>query len=100
MEQPTEEQAVRLYESRFWELMGYTERAYFQLHVDRLCMPFGVFHEAAEKALGRSVWTHEFGLNRQGLIDELNGDRPAPSLADIVDMIPADKRLVLAVIKE
>jgi len=36
--------------------------AYLQLHDD---------HEAVEKALGRPVYTHEFGMNRQGLKDEI-----------------------------
>lgn len=56
----TEEQAIRLAETKFWETMTDHDIAKFQLFEDRLCMPFGVFHRAIEKALGRPVWTHEF----------------------------------------
>lgn len=91
----TREEAIALYESRFWEPMSYYDRAMFQLWEDKLCMPIGVFHEAIEKALGRSVWTHEFGLNREGLKQELLGLRPAPSQSDIFKLIPEDKRILI-----
>ena len=90
----TEQQAVALFASKFWEPMSFHERAKFQLHEDRLCMPFSVFHEAVEKALGRPVWTHEFGLNREGLKLELVG-AAAPTMQQIIDLIPADKRLIV-----
>ena len=89
----TEQEAVALYESKFWESMTHRERATFQMHEERLCMPFDVFHEAVEAAIGRPVWTHEFGLNRDGIIKELNGDGPAPTMAEIIEMIPEDKRI-------
>lgn len=92
----TKEQAIELAESRFWEAMSFRERAEFQLHEPLLCMPFGVFHEAVEKALGRPVWTHEFG-SMGNLKAELMGDRPAPTMREIVDMIPAEKRVIVAV---
>lgn len=89
------EQAIQLYNSKFWEPMSYKDRAIFQLWEDKLCMPFNVFHEAMEKALGRPVFTHEFGLNRDGLKKELLGEAPAPSLEDIINLIPEDKRLIV-----
>ncbi|GMO25248.1 MAG: hypothetical protein Pg6A_12560 [Termitinemataceae bacterium] len=69
MNELTREQAVALYESRFWETMSYEERAKFQILQERLCMPFGVFHGAISKYLGRPVYTHEFGLNREGFYE-------------------------------
>lgn len=89
------EQAIQLYNSKFWEPMSYKDRAIFQLWEDKLCMPFNVFHEAMEKALGRPVFTHEFGLNRDGLKKELLGEAPAPSFEDIINLIPEDKRLIV-----
>lgn len=89
------EQAIQLYNSKFWEPMSYRDRAIFQLWEDKLCMPFNVFHEAMEKALGRPVFTHEFGLNRDGLKKELLGEAPTPSLEDIINLIPEDKRLIV-----
>jgi len=91
----TREQAVTLYESKLWEAMTFRERATFQLHEERLCMPFAVFHEAVEIALGRPVFTHEFRLNVDGLKRELCGDAPPPTLNEIMNMIPANKRVVV-----
>jgi hypothetical protein len=91
----TEEQAKKLHESKFWESMSHRERAVFQMNTPRLCMPFGIFHEAVEKTLGRGVFTHEFGLNVDGLRKELAGEQPPPSFADILAMIPADKLVIV-----
>lgn len=91
----TKEQAIGLYESNFWEDMTYAERAKFQMFEEKLCMPFGVFHEAVEKALGRPVFTHEFGINMDGLKKELLGEMDAPTLEDIINMIPESKRVIV-----
>lgn len=91
----TREETVALFKSCFWEPMSYRERAMFQLHEERLCMPFDVFHEAVEKALGRPVWTHEFALNLEGIRREPRGEAPAPSMAEIIALIPAEKRIVI-----
>jgi hypothetical protein len=91
----TKEQAIKLYESKFWESMNYHERAQFQLFEPLLCMPFGVFHEAVEKCLNRPVFTHEFGLNIKGLQKEFLGENPKPSFEDIVNLIPEDKRVII-----
>ncbi len=96
-EQLTQEQALRLIETRFWEDMSPQQIAEFQLATDRLCMPWAVFQEAVEEALGRPVWTHEFGMNRDGLIRELHGEQPAPSFAEILELIPEEKRIVALV---
>jgi len=91
----TKEQAIELAESGFWKTMSHQERAMFQLYEDRLCMPFEVFHEAVEKVLDRSVFTHEFA-HQDGLRAELLGDKPKPSLADIINLIPKDKQVIIA----
>lgn len=90
------EEAIALYESGFWETMSFKERAMFQMFEERLCMPFEVFHEAVEKTLDRPVFTHEFGLNYDGLKKELLGEAPPPTLADIINMIPKEKRMIVA----
>ena len=75
------------------------QKAEFQLTQDKLCMPFQVFHEAIEATLGRPVYTHEFGLNYEGLGRELfQGGKP-PTLRDIIAMIP-DNKPVIAILKE
>lgn len=97
MEQLTREQAVALFESGSWQQWTPAERALFQVQQDCLCMPFAEFHKAMEQTLGRPVWTHEFGLNRKGLTDELLGLADAPSFEQIVALIPADKLVIVDV---
>jgi hypothetical protein len=58
----TKAKALELFESNWWEFASHREIAQFQLHEDRLCRPFDVFHEAVEKTLGRPVFTHEFAI--------------------------------------
>ena len=62
-----------------------------------LCMPFDVFHQAVEKTLGRPVYTHEFGLNYEGIKAELLDGADPPSLEDILNLIPEEKRVVVLV---
>jgi hypothetical protein len=94
--QLTEKQAIEFYDSGVWKDMNYISRARFQMLQDRICMPFSVFHEAVEKAVGRPVWTHEFGLNRDGLMKELFEGAPPPSMQEIINMIPEDKRIIFS----
>jgi hypothetical protein len=91
----TKEKAIALAESKFWEGMTHRQIAEFQICEEKLCMPFSVFHEAVEKTLGRPVYTHEFGLNFQGLKDELFNGKPAPTLEEIINLIPEEKRLIV-----
>lgn len=70
----SKEEAISFYHSDDkWKELTDQELAYFQLYQDFLCVPFNEFHKSVEAALGRPVFTHEFGLNRQGLKDELVG---------------------------
>lgn len=94
MEQLTREQAIAFAENKGYE--GWTARqiAEFQLQQRKLCMPMDVFHKAINEALGRPVWTHEFA-NPELLIKELGGDRPAPTMQEIIEMIPAEKRIII-----
>lgn len=95
MEQLTKEQAIAFGENKCYEEMSYRDRALFQMEQRLLCMPFSVFHEAMEKTLGRPVYTHEFGLDWEGLHKELLGERESPTLKEIIELIPADKRIVI-----
>lgn len=99
MRQLTEKEAIEFHDSRKWEAMTPTERGAFQMYQDRLCMPFGKFHEGIEAALGRSVWTHEFA-SPERLIEELEGKRGKPSMDDILGLIPEEKRVVFVVNEE
>lgn len=91
----TMEQAIGLYDTRFWESMNYEERAIFQLFEERLCMPFDVFREALEMTLGRRVENQEI-LFGDKLGAEILRGRAAPSTDDIVSLIPAHSRGLIA----
>lgn len=87
MDQLTEEQAIELAQSGAWEDMTVRERAEFQIVQDRLCMPFAIFHEAVEEVVGRPVQSIEFGINRDGLREEIfNGGSPL-SFDDLIDRV-------------
>ena len=99
MKQFTREQAIAFGENKLWEPLSYRERAELQLFQEKLCMPFGVFHEAIEKTLNRPVYTHEFAF-----IDELRkeflGEKPAPTFEDIISLIPKGKLVILNIKEE
>jgi hypothetical protein len=67
--------ATNLLDTHFWEGMTMRERANFQMFEARLCMPWGVFHEAVEATLNRPVHPYEFDFGRDlnNLKDELLG---------------------------
>ncbi len=92
----TKQEAIKLFETKFWETMTNEEKAKFQLFEPLLCMPFAVFHEAVESTLKRPVYTHEFAF-MDGLQKELMGEKPAPTIDEILNLIPADKRIVIQV---
>lgn len=88
--------AITLHDSKWWEGKTHREIAEFQMATQELCVPFSVFHEAMEKTLGRPVFTHEFGLNFDGLLGELMGEKEPPSFEQIMAMIPQDKLILVA----
>lgn len=71
MKQLTRDEAVRFANNKSYKDMTFREIAEFQINQKCLCMPFEVFHEAIEKTLGRPVFSHEFGVNVDGIKDEL-----------------------------
>lgn len=91
------EKAIELAESNWWELCDHREIAEFQLLTKELCCPFAVFHEAIEKSLGRPVWTHEFGMNYDGIVAEFLGERESPSMEEIIGLIPEEKRMIVGI---
>jgi len=93
MKQLTKEQAIEFGKSGKWKDWPDKELVGFQLFQDRLCIDFDHFHEKLEKVLDRPVFTHEFA-SKDNLIKEYLGDKPAPTLAEIMRLIPRDKRLI------
>lgn len=90
----TETQAKQLADTSWWLGMPDHDIVQFQLFEPRLCMPFAVFHDALERALGRPVWTHELAWADE-LRKEFLGGKPAPTMADILNLIPAEKRIII-----
>lgn len=57
-------------------------------------IPFDKMHQRFEELLGRPVWTHEMGLNKDGLVSEAR-DRQHPSMDAIIELIPEEKRMIV-----
>ena len=90
------EAALKLFDSKWWEGKSAREITKFQLFTAELCCPFDVFHEAIEESLGRSVWTHEFGLDYDGLCLEFLGEKDAPTFDEILNLIPEEKMILIS----
>lgn len=71
VEQLTKEQAIAFHDNEQWKGMSFKQKAILQISQEKLCMPFGIFHEAVEKTIGRPVFTHEFGVNADGIRAEI-----------------------------
>lgn len=89
------ENAIALAGSGWWIGKTPKEIAMFQLFTNELAMPLGEFHKAIEQALDRPVWTHELALNFNGIAAELLGGKSAPTMREIIDLIPEDKRILI-----
>ena len=94
MKQLMKEQAIAFCENKCYENMTYRQIAEFQMEQGKLCMPFGVFHEAMEKTLGRPVFLHEFAF-REELRKELYGEKEPPTFEEICALIPKEKLMVI-----
>ena len=55
---------------KWWRSDDPVEIAKYQIFETILMTDFSKFHEGIEKLLGRPVYTHEFGLNYDGLKEE------------------------------
>jgi hypothetical protein len=91
----TKEQAIQLAKSGWWKDRAPEDIVAFQLFEELLCMDFSDFHAAVEKCLGRPVWTHEFGPGVEQLRAEFMKERPAPTFEEIMNLIPAEKRIII-----
>lgn len=93
----TEEEAIRIYDTKEYEKWSDKEIVSAMLYGRRLCMPFDVFHAAIERVLGRPVYTHELGLNWDGIVKEFEGTGKKPTIEEIIGLIPEEKRIVISV---
>jgi hypothetical protein len=94
------DKAIAIYNTQWWIDKTYRQIAMRQLFTAELICPFNVFHEAVEKSLERPVWTHEFGLNYDGICDEFLGDSEPPTMEEIINLIPEAKRMIVTLPQE
>lgn len=99
MSKLSREQAIQLAETEWWKRATSEQIVAFQLYESKLCMDFGAFHAAVEEVLGRSVWTHEFAHPEQ-LQEEFEGKRPPATFAEIMALIPEDKRVLIGLVDD
>ena len=96
MSELTKAEAIAFYDNGDWKNWSAEQIVELQLFQDRLCVPFDVFHEAVEKVLGGPVWTHEFASpNHMNLRAEYAELRAAPTMQEIIELIPEEKRIIL-----
>lgn len=56
---------------------------------------FAMIHARIESLVGRPVWTHEMGLNWSGLLQECRWKGRPATMDEIIDLVPAEKRIVI-----
>ena len=95
MKQLTKEQAIKFAESGIWKDWTDEQIVRFQLFQRKLCMDFSRFHKAVEGVLNRPVYTHEFGLDYDGIVKEYLGVKKAPTFDEIINLIPEEKRILI-----
>ena len=91
----TKEEAIRIYDTREYEEWNDREKVAAMLYGRLLCMPFEVFHAAIERVLKRPVYTHELGLNWKGIVKEFEGIGKKPTIGEIINLIPEEKKLLI-----
>jgi len=94
MKQLTKEQAIAFSELGEWRKWTDEQIVRFQLFQDRLCIDFGRFQEAMNSVLDRDVFTHEFAYSDNLKKEYLEAKEP-PTLDEIINLIPEDKRLII-----
>lgn len=94
MQQLSKEQAIKFHESALHEQWTHEQVVRFQLFQDKLCMPFSRFHEAISEVLGRDIMTHEFARSDY-LREEYLGVRAMPTIEEVMEQIPEDKRMII-----
>ena len=89
------DKAIRLAETKWWKEKTPKEICDIQLFTKELCMDFSDFHAAMETCLSRPIFTHEFGLNLKGIVDDYIKKYTMPSqsyvLINIDSMVYIDK---------
>lgn len=95
MKQLNEKEAITFAQSNVYENWTDEQIVRFQLFQKKLCLSdFGIFKKAMSTVLDRPVYTHEF-VDTKSLISEYLGEKEPPTLEEIINLIPKDKRILL-----
>lgn len=100
-------------DNRWWTSNDKKVVGYYQLLNPLLLVDFSKFHESVEALLQRSVWTHEFGLNWEGLkaeaerafhgetdTEEQRGDAIRNSFEQLANFCEENNKPLLGVVVE
>ena len=90
------ETAIALAKSGWWERKYPEVVALAQLEEPLLCMPWEIFQKTVEDVLKRPVYTHEFATPEL-LIKELRGQRLPPIIEELLEQLPKDKTIIVAI---
>jgi hypothetical protein len=88
------EAAIKMAQSGWWKDLSPRQICKVQLFIKECCMPFREFTTALNEALGRPVYTHELA-DIQSIQLEYLGEKDAPTMEEIVGMLPAEKVIIL-----
>ena len=94
IKQFTKDEAIEFTKGGKWKEMSDDVLFHFQLYQKRLCCDFSAFHKAAETALSRSVWTHEFTFTDK-IKAKYEGKQSKPDLDEIINHIPTEKLIIV-----
>lgn len=56
---------------------------------------FDMIHQRIEALVGRPVWTHELGMNFEGLKKECRWETRPATMQEVIDLIPEEKRIII-----
>ncbi len=90
MNQFSKEEAKAISESRVWAEWTDVQILHLQLFQNHLCMPFGRYHTALERCLGRPVYTNTIEYNKPKLIKEFLSIASTHSFEEIMELIPQE----------
>ena len=88
------EEAKAKYKEAWWDSDDPKVLFLGQIQEPILLIDFDKFHKAAEQALGRPVWTHEFAESEE-LLDEFYKERPKATMKDVFDKLARYEKPVI-----
>lgn len=78
------DESVELYNSGWWKQITMQRAAFLQLHQEKICMPWEVFHDYLEILLERPIFTHKFADFDKLKKESYTRGSKYPGLADLI----------------